>query len=289
MRRLAHLLGSDSLLCTGRVHPLGVEISCVPAGRIRLGVKVSCVPGERIPCKKFVPFPRFLNTFSLMTEPGNPRFGFISLALSIILAQSAGLIGSLATRPNIDTWYRMIEKPFFTPPDWVFPVVWPSLYLLMGIAAWLVYRTCDSEVNSSSGTDIGLKKDNITGADTGLQTGASIGSDAGLEAGAISEGGDGSGTGMIPSVFRTRKRPSRVLALQVYGIHLLVNTAWSFLFFGLKMPGVALAGILLLLVMILLTADMFYRIRPSAGYLMIPYLIWVSYATVLNGSIWWLN
>lgn len=182
-----------------------------------------------------------------MTEPGNPRFGFISLALSIILAQSAGLIGSLATRPNIDTWYRMIEKPFFTPPDWVFPVVWPSLYLLMGIAAWLVYRTCDSEVNSSSGT------------------------------------------GMIPSVFRTRKRPSRALALQVYGIHLLVNTAWSFLFFGLKMPGVALAGILLLLAMILLTADMFYRIRPSAGYLMIPYLIWVSYATVLNGSIWWLN
>lgn len=169
------------------------------------------------------------------------------LIFSILLAQSAGMIGSFATRPNIDTWYRVIEKPAFTPPDWAFPVVWPILYLLMGIAAWLVYRTPEQKSREFWGE------------------GASYESM------------------LLP------QRPSRRSALGLYGVHLIFNVLWSFLFFSFQMPGLAFAEILVLLALIVLTTRLFYRIRPSAGYLMIPYIVWVSYATVLNGSIWWLN
>lgn len=169
------------------------------------------------------------------------------LLLSILLAQSAGLIGSLATRPNIDTWYRAIEKPAFTPPDWIFPVVWPSLFLLMGIAAWLIYRSPERRSRS-------------------------------FLAGVASPG-----CMLLPN------RSLRAMALLVYGIHLIFNTLWSFLFFGLQMPGLAFLEILVLLALILYTTRLFYLIRPSAGYLMVPYILWVSYATVLNGTIWWMN
>ena len=172
---------------------------------------------------------------------------YLVLVFSILLAQSAGLIGSFATRPNIDTWYRMLEKPVFTPPEWIFPVVWPVLYLLMGIAAWLVYRTPDR------------------GSREFWAEGTSYES------------------------MLLRNRPSRRAALAVYGVHLVFNALWSFLFFGWQMPGLAFIEILMLLFLILLTTRLFYRIRPLAGYLMVPYILWVSYATVLNGAIWWLN
>jgi translocator protein len=172
---------------------------------------------------------------------------FGMLIISILLAQMAGLLGSLATRPNIEIWYRSIEKPVFTPPDWVFPVVWPALYLLMGIAAWLVYRTPERRSREFWGE------------------GASY-----------------------ESMFLP-KRPSRKTALGVYGIHLVFNGLWSFLFFGLQMPGLAFVEILILLTLIIYTTRLFYRIRPSAGYLMLPYVLWVCFATVLNGTIWWMN
>jgi tryptophan-rich sensory protein len=61
--------------------------------------------------------------------------GFVAVALA------AGWIGSLATTPNIPTWYAGVNKPSFSPPNAVFPVVWTILYVLMGIAAWLVWRS----------------------------------------------------------------------------------------------------------------------------------------------------
>jgi benzodiazapine receptor len=60
--------------------------------------------------------------------------GFVGVALL------AGWIGSLATTPNIPTWYAGLAKPAFNPPDAVFPVVWTILYILMGVAAWLVWQ-----------------------------------------------------------------------------------------------------------------------------------------------------
>ena len=64
---------------------------------------------------------------------------FFALLISILLAQGVGLLGSIATVPNIDPWYRALEKPIFTPPDSLFPIIWPLLFLLMAVAAWLVW------------------------------------------------------------------------------------------------------------------------------------------------------
>ncbi|MBP3193270.1 TspO/MBR family protein [Natronogracilivirga saccharolytica] len=172
---------------------------------------------------------------------------FLTLIFSILIAQSAGLIGSVATRPNIDTWYRTIAKPDFTPPDWVFPVVWPTLFLLMGIAAWLVYRS-----------------------------------------GARTSGYYSGRTASYENML-LRKAVSPWLALSVYGVHLLFNVLWSFLFFEWQLLGLAFIEVLFLLALIIITARLFYLIRPLAGYLMIPYIFWVSYASVLNGTIWWIN
>lgn len=78
-------------------------------------------------------------------------------------------------------------------------------------------------------------------------------------------------------------------ALGLYGIQLVLNGAWSWIFFGLHRPGVAFAEILLMWVAILATALAFWRIRPLAGALLLPYLAWVSFAAVLNGTLWRMN
>jgi benzodiazapine receptor len=65
---------------------------------------------------------------------------FIKLALSIIICQLAGVVGSFFTTPAIPNWYSAIAKPFFTPPNWLFAPVWISLYFLMGISLFLVWR-----------------------------------------------------------------------------------------------------------------------------------------------------
>ena len=66
--------------------------------------------------------------------------GITKLVIAILISQSAGVIGSVFTTPAIDTWYTAIRKPPFTPPSWVFAPAWISLYLVMGIAAFLVWR-----------------------------------------------------------------------------------------------------------------------------------------------------
>lgn len=76
------------------------------------------------------------------------------------------------------------------------------------------------------------------------------------------------------------------LALIVYGLHLLVNASWSAVFFGLRRPGLAFLDIVLLWASIGLTAILFHDIRPLAAWLLMPYLAWVSFAAVLNFSIW---
>ena len=77
--------------------------------------------------------------------------------------------------------------------------------------------------------------------------------------------------------------------MSLYGIQLALNVAWSFLFFGLESPLWALVEILLLLGAIVWTQRAFARVDRVAGWLFLPYLAWVSFATVLNATIWWLN
>jgi translocator protein len=78
-------------------------------------------------------------------------------------------------------------------------------------------------------------------------------------------------------------------ALVFFGIQLFLNALWSYLFFGLQNPMLALVEIILLWLMIYETYAKFVKIDKVAGYLLLPYLAWVSFAAVLNGSIWWLN
>ncbi|HRZ31073.1 MAG TPA: tryptophan-rich sensory protein [Flavobacterium sp.] len=78
-------------------------------------------------------------------------------------------------------------------------------------------------------------------------------------------------------------------ALWVFTIQLILNALWSFLFFGMCNPFLALLEILLLWLMIVETIKVFKSIDSLASKLLIPYFLWVSFAMILNGGIWWLN
>jgi len=152
----------------------------------------------------------------------------LKLVLCVVACLAAGAIGSVFTRQAIPTWYATLEKPAFNPPNWVFMPVWTLLYILMGVAAFLLWRK-------------------------------------GLE-----------------------NRQVRI-ALIVFLVQLILNASWSVAFFGLQSPLYGLIVIVLLWVAILFTSLSFYRISRAAGVLMWPYLLWVTFAAVLNESIWLLN
>lgn len=96
--------------------------------------------------------------------------------------------------------------------------------------------------------------------------------------------------GSLAILWRARgKNEAANPALVLFGVQLALNALWSFLFFRWKSPGWALVEICVLFVAIVLTIRAAWRVSPVAGGLLIPYLAWVGFATVLNGSIWWLN
>lgn len=152
----------------------------------------------------------------------------IKLLVSVLVCQLAGLIGSLATSASIQTWYATLTKPFFTPPNWLFAPVWITLYLLMGVAVFLVWRQGFEE----------------------------------------------------PRVRR---------GLAIFGVQLILNTLWSIAFFGLQSPLAGLVVIVLLWLAILLTILTFSKISKPAAILLIPYILWVSIAALLNAAILVLN
>ncbi len=151
----------------------------------------------------------------------------INLIFWVGLCLLSGFAGSSATLPEITGWYQQIQKPSWTPPDWIFGPVWTLLYILMGIAA--------------------------------------------------------------SRVWAKRKESSVFYPLALFLLQLALNTAWSFIFFGQHLLFWALIEILILLSAIALTWMSFRKIDSLAGYLFIPYLIWVIFATYLNAAIWWLN
>ena len=151
----------------------------------------------------------------------------LGLFAFIILCLAVSGVGGVITATSVDTWYQALEKPPFNPPDWVFAPVWTVLYILMGIAAWRVWRLRSFEA--------------------------------------------------APKAFA------------VFGVQLCLNLAWSFLFFGLQRIDLALIEIVILLVAIIANTIMFWRIERLAGLLFVPYAAWVTYATILNISLWLLN
>ncbi|KLK88206.1 TspO and MBR [Methanoculleus sediminis] len=151
----------------------------------------------------------------------------IQFIVAIGVSLAAGQIGSIFTMPAIPTWYAGLTMPAFSPPSWVFGPVWTVLYILMGIALYLVWSK-----------------------------------------------------GWHKNVH---------VATAIFGAQLILNVVWSFVFFGMQAPFFALIVILFLWVAILMTIVAFDRVSVPAAILLVPYLLWVSFAAYLNYGIYVLN
>lgn len=151
----------------------------------------------------------------------------IGLVVSIIVCFSAGFLGSMATNGSVDNWYVEINKPEWNPPNWIFAPVWSTLFLMMAVAVWLVWKQA----------------------------------------------------GFGKSRF----------ALGAFAAQLVLNALWSVVFFGMKETGWACVEIAMLWAAIVVTTCQFYRHSKLAAGLMIPYLMWVSFASFLNFTIWQMN
>ena len=140
---------------------------------------------------------------------------------------SVGAVAGMFTSQAVPIWYASLNRPSFNPPNWVFGPVWTTLYILLGISFFLIWKEYPSK--------------------------------------------------------------ERNLAIKVFSIQMLLNFAWSFLFFYFNLIGVAFIEIILLWISIAAMIYLFYKIKPFAAYLNIPYLLWVSFATILNAGYYFLN
>lgn len=148
------------------------------------------------------------------------------LIICLVIPLAVGGLSALLTRDGMEAFQRLNQPPL-SPPGWLFPVVWTILFLLMGIASYLVFTSKESrDVNT---------------------------------------------------------------ALLVYGIQLVVNFFWSIFFFNFGAYLFSFFWLILLWVLILAVLLLFGRISKAAGYLMLPYLLWVSFAGYLNLAIYLIN
>jgi len=152
----------------------------------------------------------------------------IRILIAVVICLFVGFLSSFATQSSISDWYISLNKPRFNPPNWIFAPVWTVLYVLMGIAAGIVWNK-----------------------------------------------------GSYHKWVKT--------AMYHFIFQLIFNAAWSIVFFGMRSPGLGLIVIVILLTLIVLTIRWFRIINKTAALLLIPYLLWVSFATILNYSIWVLN
>lgn len=147
----------------------------------------------------------------------------LALAGFIALSLAAGGIGSIAS-VNSQDFYTNLSRPSWAPPSWLFGPVWTALYILMGIAAWLVWR----------------------------------------------EG------------------PARAVTrgLTLFVAQLVLNALWTWIFFAWRLGAIAFLEIVALWLVIALTIAAFWRVRALAGALLIPYILWVTYAAALTFAVW---
>ena len=150
------------------------------------------------------------------------------LIISILIPLVVGFTSSFFTASGVSTWFQTIEKPSWNPPNWVFAPVWTSLYILMGISLFLIWK----------------------------------------------------------NKFDQQKKRT---ALILFAFQLLLNFLWSFIFFGQHQIGWALADIVILWLALLATIFAFAPLNRTAAWLLVPYISWVSFAALLNFSIWTLN
>ena len=148
---------------------------------------------------------------------------FASLILPLGLGSLAGMIIAKA----IPEWYTTLNQPSFNPPNWLFGPVWTTLYILLGLSLFLIWKE-----NASK---------------------------------------------------------ERNVAIFFFFVQQLLNFGWSIIFFYFNRIGLALVEIILLWIGIVIMLVLFYKIKPLAAYINIPYLLWVTFATVLNASYFFLN
>lgn len=156
------------------------------------------------------------------------KFNPIAFIINIAIPLAIGAMGAFFTASSVKTWYVTLAKPSFNPPNQIFAPVWTSLYIIIGISAYLVWQ----------------KRQSI------LHLPRTIG---------------------------------------IYLIQLVLNLMWSFIFFYAHQIGVALFEIIALLIVTIINAIVFYSISKTAGLLFIPYILWISFATVLTYNIFILN
>jgi translocator protein len=152
----------------------------------------------------------------------------IKLIISIAIPVAIGATSGFFTVTGVESWYQTINKPSWNPPSWIFGPVWTSLYVMMGIALYLVWKSDSSSI---------LKK----------------------------------------------------TAFILFAVQLLFNFFWSFIFFNQQQVGWALVEMLIMWVLILLTIFAFANVSKTAAWLLVPYIVWVSFAAILNFTIWKLN
>lgn len=146
----------------------------------------------------------------------------VGLTVFVALCLGAGGLGALVTTPEINGWYATLIKPAWSPPDSLFGPVWTTLFVLMAVAGWLVWK----------------------------------------------------------------RGEDRVVPLSLFVLQLGLNVAWSWIFFGLRRPGMAFLEIIVLWMTITATLIAFFHRSKLAGWMLLPYLSWVTFAAALNFSIW---
>jgi tryptophan-rich sensory protein len=157
----------------------------------------------------------------------NGKFNFKALILSIIIVEGTGFLSGFLGMSD-SSFYSSLKKPIFSPPGFIFPIVWVILYFLMALAVYRIWM----------------------------------------------RGQEG--------IFINK-------ALFLFFIQLALNFLWTIIFFRFQLFGLAFLELILLLIFILLTTFEFFKIDKVAGILMIPYILWVSFAGILNFAIWSLN
>lgn len=155
------------------------------------------------------------------------RSDITKLIISILIPLVLGAIAGRFTAQAVPDWYASLNKPSFSPPNWIFGPVWTILYILLGISLYLIWK-------------------------------------------------------QIPSKERNN-------AILIFSIQLFLNFIWSFVFFYFNQIGLALIVIICLWLSIVLMLIRFFKIKPLAAYLNIPYLLWVTFASVLNTGYYILN
>lgn len=164
-----------------------------------------------------------------IASPGQLRMSFLRWAAVTVpaIVLLGFLLGTLVPSGNENAWYRELAKPALTPPGWLFPVAWTTLYICLGLA--------------------------------------------------------------VAMILNARGARGRGIALTLFAIQFVINLAWTPVFFGAHQVMAAFWMIAAMLAISIVVTFRFAAIRRAAAWLMVPYMVWISFAAMLTLGIHRLN